>query len=308
MSRLSLDFSNLTTFVSEKDLEAIYPKVLSCHEMLENAQGPGSHFLGWRKPEISKTVLSEIHEVAESVRELCQVFIVIGIGGSYIGSQAGISFLKSSFPNQLYKEGLPEIYFSGHNISSDYHADLLELIEDRDICINVISKSGTTTEPAIAFRLFKELIERKYGPENAKQRIIITTDGSQGALNNLAMAQGYRKFVIPEDIGGRFSVLSPVGLLPMSVTGIDIAELISGACVGQKLYSENFNNDAYQYAGFRYLLYKNGMTTEILATFHPAFHYFSEWWKQLVAESEGKDLKGIFPASVSSPRIASMGQ
>jgi len=309
MSRLSLDFSNLKTFISEKDLEAIYPKVLSCHEMLENGQGPGSHFLGWKKPEISKTVLTEINEVAKSIRELCQVFIVIGIGGSYIGSQAGITFLKSSFPNQLYKEGLPEIYFSGHNISSDYHADLLELIEGRDVCLNVISKSGTTTEPAIAFRLFKELIERKYGSEKAKQRIIITTDGKQGALNTLAIEQGYGKFVIPDDIGGRFSVLSPVGLLPMSVAGIDLVGLISGACIGEKLYSETFNNDAYRYASFRYLLYKQGLTTEILSTFQPAFKYFSEWWKQLAAESEGKDLRGIFPASVEFTKdLHSMGQ
>ena len=309
MSRLSLDFSNLKTFISEKDLEDIHPKILSCHEMLENAQGPGSHFLGWKNPEISEKVLSEISEVAKSVRELCQVFIVIGIGGSYIGSQAGITFLKSSFPNQLYKKGLPEIYFSGHNISSDYHADLLELIDGRDVCLNVISKSGTTTEPAIAFRLFKELIERKYGSEKAKQRIIITTDGKQGPLSTLAKEQGYPSFVIPDDIGGRFSVLSPVGLLPMSVAGIDVAALISGASIGKKLYSKNSINDAYRYAGFRYLLYKQGMTTEILSTFQPAFQYFSEWWKQLVAESEGKDLKGIFPASVEFTKdLHSMGQ
>ena len=309
MSRLSLDFSNLKTFISEKELEAIYPKVLSCHEMLEKGQGPGSHFLGWKNPDISKTVLTQINEVAQSVRELCQVFIVIGVGGSYIGSQAGITFLKSSFPNQLCKKGFPEIYFSGHNISSDYHADLLELIEGRDVCLNVISKSGTTTEPAIAFRLFRELIERKYGSEKAKERIIITTDGRQGALNKIAMEESYRKFVIPDDIGGRFSVLSPVGLLPMSVAGINVEELISGACLGEKLYSETSTNDAYRYAGFRYLLYKNSMTTEILATFHPAFHYFSEWWKQLAAESEGKDLKGIFPASVEFTKdLHSMGQ
>ncbi|MED5352820.1 MAG: glucose-6-phosphate isomerase [Nitrospinota bacterium] len=309
MSRLSLDFNNLKTFISEKELEAISPKVLSCHEMLENGQGPGSHFLGWKNPDISKTVLNEINEVAQSVRELCQVFIVIGVGGSYIGSQAGITFLKSSFPNQLCKEGLPEIYFSGHNISSDYHADLLELIEGRDVCLNVISKSGTTTEPAIAFRLFKGLIERKYGSEKAKQRIIITTDGKQGALNALAMEQGYRKFVIPDNIGGRFSVLSPVGLLPMSVAGIDLVELISGASTGEKMYSKTSTNDAYRYAGFRYLLYKNGMTTEILSTFQPAFQHFAEWWKQLAAESEGKDQKGIFPTSVEFTKdLHSMGQ
>ena len=173
----------------------------------------------------------------------------------------------------------------------------------------MISKSGTTTEPAIAFRLFKELIERKYGSEKAKQRIIITTDGKQGALNALAMEQGYRKFVIPDNIGGRFSVLSPVGLLPMSVAGIDLVELISGASTGEKMYSKTSTNDAYRYAGFRNLLYKNGMTTEILSTFQPAFQNFAEWWKQLAAESEGKDQKGIFPTSVEFTKdLHSMGQ
>ena len=246
MSRLSLDFSNLKTFISEKDLEAIYPKILSCHEMLEKGQGLGSHFLGWKKPETSKTVLTEINEVAKSVRELCQVFIVIGIGGSYIGSQAGITFLKPSFPNQLYKEGLPEIYFSGHNISSDYHSDLLDLVEKYDVCLNVISKSGTTTEPAIAFRLFKQLIEKKYGVDGAKDRIVVTTNSNKGPLNDLAAEQGYQKFIIPDDVGGRFSVLSPVGLVPMAVAGIDIGKLLAGACKGEELYSQHsvMENDA----------------------------------------------------------------
>ena len=311
MSRLSLDFSNLKTFISEKDLEAIYPKVLSCHEMLENGQGLGSHFLGWKKPGISKTVLTEINEVAKSVRELCQVFIVIGIGGSYIGSQAGITFLKSSFPNQLYKEGLPEIYFSGHNISSDYHSDLLDLVEKYDVCLNVISKSGTTTEPAIAFRLFKQLIEKKYGVGGAKDRIVVTTNSNKGTLNTLATELGYQKFIIPDDVGGRFSVLSPVGLLPMSVAGIDIGKLLAGACKGEELYSRPsvMKNDAYHYAAYRYLLYQKGLTTEILASFQPSLHHFSEWWKQLVGESEGKNQKGIFPASVEFTKdLHSLGQ
>jgi len=311
MSRLSLDFSNLKTFISEKDLEAIYPKVLSCHEMLENGQGLGSHFLGWKKPGVSKTVLTEINEVAKSVRELCQVFIVIGIGGSYIGSQAGITFLKSSFPNQLYKEGLPEIYFSGHNISSDYHSDLLDLVEKYDVCLNVISKSGTTTEPAIAFRLFKQLIEKKYGVGGAKDRIVVTTNSNKGTLNALATELGYQKFIIPDDVGGRFSVLSPVGLLPMSVAGIDIGKLLAGACKGEELYSRPsvMKNDAYHYAAYRYLLYQKGLTTEILASFQPSLHHFSEWWKQLVGESEGKNQKGIFPASVEfTTDLHSLGQ
>ncbi len=311
MSRLSLDLNNLKTFISEKDLEAIYPKVLSYHEMLENGQGLGSDFLGWKKPGLSKAVLAEINEVAKSVRELCQVFIVIGIGGSYIGSQAGITFLKPSFLNQLYKEGLPEIYFCGHNISSDYHSDLLDLVEKYDVCLNVISKSGTTTEPAIAFRLFKKLIEKKYGVDGAKDRIVVTTNSNKGTLNTLAKEQGYQKFIIPDDVGGRFSVLSPVGLLPMAVAGIDIGKLLAGACKGEELYSQPslVENNAYHYAAYRYLLYQKGLITEILASFQPSLHHFAEWWKQLVGESEGKNQKGIFPASVEfTTDLHSLGQ
>lgn len=309
MFHLSLDFRNLSNFISDKDLEALFPKIHSCHEWLEKGQRAGADFLGWRNPEVSPSVLSEIEEAAQSVRDLCEVFIVIGIGGSYMGSQAGITFLKSSFPNQLGKSDGPEIYFSGQNMSSDYHADLLEWAEGRDVCLNVISKSGTTIEPAIAFRLFKELIEKKYGTQGAKDRIIITTDASQGALSALAKEEGYRKFIIPDDMGGRFSVLSPVGLLPMSVAGTDVARLISGACSGKKIYSLPSNNDAYQYAGYRHLLYQNGFATEILATFQPAFRHFGEWWKQLAGESEGKDKKGIFPASVEfTTDLHSMGQ
>ncbi len=311
MSRLSLDFSNLKSFVSEKDLESILANIGSCHEMLEKGHGPGSDFLGWRKPGISESVRAEIEEVARSLRKQCEIFIVVGIGGSYIGAQAGRTFLKSSFPNNIGKEGSPEIYFSGHNISSDYHADLLQLIEGRDICVNVISKSGTTTEPAIAFRLLKEQIEKKYGSKQAKERIVVTTDSSKGALNQLANEYGYRKFVIPDDMGGRFSVLSPVGLLPMAVSGVDIGEVMAGAVRGEELYSRPsvMDNEAYRYAGFRHLLYQKGWTTEILATFQPALHHFAEWWKQLAGESEGKDLKGIFPASVEfTTDLHSMGQ
>ncbi|MBT6718393.1 MAG: glucose-6-phosphate isomerase [Nitrospina sp.] len=311
MSHLSLDFGNLKNFVSENDLESILTNIESCNEMLEKGQGPGSDFLGWKIPGISESVHAEIEDVAKSLRKQCEVFIVVGIGGSYIGAQAGLTFLKSSFPNLIGKEGSPDIYFSGHNISSDYHADLLELIEGRDICVNVISKSGTTTEPAIAFRFLKEQIEKKYGPENAKDRIVVTTDSSKGALNKLANENGYRKFVIPDDMGGRFSVLSPVGLLPLAVSGVDIGKIMAGASRAEKLYSRPsaIDNDAYRYAGYRHLLYQKGMTTEILATFQPALHHFAEWWKQLAGESEGKDLKGIFPASGEfTTDLHSMGQ
>ena len=303
MSHLSLDFSNLNNFILENEA-----KIQSCHDMLEKRNGPGSDFLGWMQPTVN---LAEVEKVAKSLRDQCEVLIVLGIGGSYIGAQTGLTFLKSSFRNQLGKGGGPDIYFAGQNISSDYHSDLMDLISDRDVCVNVISKSGTTTESAIAFRFFKELIEGKYGDDGAKNRIVVTTDTSKGALNQLAAEQNYRKLIIPDDIGGRFSVLSPVGLLPMAVAGIDIEKVVAGALKGKELYSRPSieGNDAYRYAGFRHLLYQKGMTTEILATFQPSFHHFSEWWKQLVGESEGKDGKGIFPASVEfTTDLHSMGQ
>ena len=308
---LSLDFSNLKNFISENDLEAILSNIQLCHKNLEKGHGPGSDFLGWKTPALSELTRNGIEEAANSLREKCDVFIVIGIGGSYIGSQAGLTFLQPSFSNQIGKEGGPAIFFSGHNISSDYHSDLIELVERHDVCLNVISKSGETTEPAIAFRLFKQLIEKKYGVDAAKDRIVVTTGLNKGALNNLATDQGYQKFIIPDDVGGRFSVLSPVGLFPMAVAGIDIGKLVAGACKGEELYSQGsvLENDAYQYAAYRYLLYQKGLTTEILASFHPALHHFAEWWKQLVGESEGKNHKGIFPASVEFTKdLHSLGQ
>ena len=203
MSHLALDFGNLKSFISEKDLDLISPNIRSCNEFLEKEQGPGSEFLGWKNPGKQELVLDQIEEVANSLREQCEVFIVVGIGGSYMGAQAGLTFLKPSFPNESSSAVDPEIYFAGHNISSDYHSDLLDLIECKNICLNVISKSGTTTEPAIAFRILKELVEKKYGVDGAKKRIIATTDAEKGALNKLADEEGYRKFVIPDDSGGR---------------------------------------------------------------------------------------------------------
>ena len=311
MSHLSFDFSNLKGFISEKALEHLSPDIQACHESLEKGEGPGSEFLGWKSPGKPESIPGEIEEVAESLRDRCEVFIVVGIGGSYMGAQAGLTFLKSSFPNGLGKAGGPEIYFSGHNISSDYHSDLLELIEGKDVCLNVISKSGTTTEPAIAFRILKELVEKKYGVDGAKERIVATTDAGKGALNKLANEQGYRKFVIPDDIGGRYSVLTPVGLLPMAVSGINIRKLLAGALKGEELYSRPsvMENEACQYAGFRHSLYQKGFTTEILASFQPCLHHFAEWWKQLAGESEGKDQKGIFPASAEfTTDLHSLGQ
>ena len=308
---LSLDFSNLKNFISEKNLDPILSNIQLCHDDLEKGQGSVSGFLGWKAPQISELVRNDIKTAANSIREKCELFIVIGIGGSYIGSQAGLTFLQPSFSNQIGTDCGPSIYFSGHNISSDYHSDLLDLVEKYDVCLNVISKSGTTTEPAIAFRLFKQLIEKKYGVDGAKDRIVVTTNSNKGPLNDLAAEQGYQKFIIPDDMGGRFSVLSPVGLLPMAVAGIDIGKLMAGARKGQELYSQPsvMENDAYHYAAYRYLLYQKGLTTEILASFQPSLHHFAEWWKQLVGESEGKNQKGIFPASVEfTTDLHSLGQ
>ena len=313
MSNLSLDSENLKPFLSDQEVNDPQSQVNLCHDGLKGGTGKGSDYLGWSclPSEFSDSVATEIISTADSIRNICDAFIVVGIGGSYLGSRAGISYLSSSFSNQFGRQGGPEIYFAGQNISSDYHADLFDLLADRDICLNVISKSGTTTEPAIAFRLLKEMMEDKYGTEGARDRIVVTTDSSRGALKSLADELGYRTFVIPDDVGGRYSVLTPVGLFPMAVAGIDIKELMEGACQAEILYTKPSldQNDAYYYAVMRHLLYQKGKTTEILATFQPAFHYLADWWKQLAGESEGKDLKGIFPSSVEfTPDLHSMGQ
>ncbi|MDE1045614.1 MAG: glucose-6-phosphate isomerase [Nitrospinaceae bacterium] len=313
MSNLSLDSENLKPFLSDQEVNDLQSQINLCHDGLEGGTGKGSKYLGWSclPSGFSGTVATEIISIADSIRNICDAFIVVGIGGSYLGSRAGISYLSSSFSNQFGREGVPEIYFAGQNFSSDYHADLFDLLADRDICLNVISKSGTTTEPAIAFRLLKEMMEDKYGTEGARDRIVVTTDSSRGALKSLADELGYRTFVIPDDVGGRYSVLTPVGLFPMAVAGIDIKELMEGACHAEILYTKPSldQNDAYYYAVMRHLLYQKGKTTEILATFQPAFHYLADWWKQLAGESEGKDLKGIFPSSVEfTPDLHSMGQ
>ena len=309
MSNLSLNCENLS--ISEQELNSLQERVSLCHDQLEQGTGAGADYLGWLHlpSRFSASTATEIETTARSIRDSCEAFIVVGIGGSYLGTRAGISFLNSSFSNQ--GQGGPEIYFAGQNISSDYHADLFDLISGRDVCLNVISKSGTTTEPAIAFRLLKEMVEKKYGADGARDRIVVTTDASRGALKSLADDLGYKTFVIPDDVGGRYSVLTPVGLFPMAVAGIDIQELMEGARQGEKLYSTGSleQNDAYRYAAIRQLLYQKGKTTEILATFQPAFHYLAQWWKQLAGESEGKQLKGIFPASVEfTSDLHSMGQ
>ncbi|PIP72254.1 MAG: glucose-6-phosphate isomerase [Nitrospinae bacterium CG22_combo_CG10-13_8_21_14_all_47_10] len=313
MPNLSLDCENLQPFISDQEVNDYQSQVGLCHDQLEKGTGLGSDYLGWlHLPSgVSDSVLADIQSTADSLRNVCDAFIVVGIGGSYLGARAGISFLSSSFFNQFGRHGGPEIYFAGQNISSDYHADLFDLVGGRDVSLNVISKSGTTTEPAIAFRLLKEMVENKYGADVARDRIVVTTDSSKGALKSLADELGYRTFVIPDDVGGRYSVLTPVGLFPMAVAGINIQELMEGARQAEKLYSNPSldQNDAYYYAVTRQLLYKKGKTTEILATFQPAFSYLADWWKQLAGESEGKNLKGIFPSSVEfTSDLHSMGQ
>lgn len=285
----------------------------SAAKKLETKSGAGNDFLGWLDLPINydKNEFERIKKAAEKIKNDSEVLIVVGIGGSYLGARAVIEALSHSFYNSLPKTArkTPEIYFAGQNISGRYLKHLVEIIGDRDFSVNVISKSGTTTEPAIAFRVFKELLEKKYG-EAAKDRIYATTDMAKGALKKLSDEKGYEKFIIPDDVGGRFSVLTAVGLLPIAVAGIDIELLMSGAKDAREDYKVDFlANDCYKYAAVRNILYRKGYRVELLANYDPRLHYVSEWWKQLYGESEGKDKKGIFPASVDlTTDLHSMGQ
>ncbi|NMA67355.1 MAG: glucose-6-phosphate isomerase [Clostridiaceae bacterium] len=314
MAKLVFDYKNSLDFVKEHEIDFLKNHVEDAHEKLHNKTGPGSDFLGWVElpNNYDKEEFSRILKSARKIREDSDVLIVIGIGGSYLGSRAAIEALTHSFYNILPKEKRngPEIYFAGHNISSTYLAELMELIEGKDISINVISKSGTTTEPAIAFRIFKDYMEKKYGKDGAKDRIYATTDASKGALRTLSESEGYETFVIPDNVGGRFSVLTAVGLLPIAAAGIDITEMMKGAQDAYVEYKKPFeDNDCYKYAAVRNVLYRKGKTIEIMVNYEPSLHYISEWWKQLFGESEGKDQKGIFPAGVDfSTDLHSMGQ
>ena len=313
MKKISLDYSKIFNFISQDELNQMKVLVDEVSEKLHNKSGAGNDFLGWLDLPINydKEEFSRIKKASDKIKADSEVLVVIGIGGSYLGARAVIECLSHSFFNSLKKEkrNAPEIYFAGQNISGKYLKDLIEIIGDRDFSVNVISKSGTTTEPAIAFKVFKELLENKYG-EEAKDRIYVTTDKNKGALKKLADEKGYEKFVIPDDVGGRFSVLTAVGLLPIAVAGINIDDLMNGAKTAREDYSKNFiDNDCYKYAAIRNILYKKNFNIEILANYEPRFHYISEWWKQLYGESEGKDKKGIFPASVDlTTDLHSMGQ
>ena len=288
---------------------------MDAKDLLLSRNGAGNDFLGWidLPVEYDKEEFDRIKKAADKIKEDSDVLLVIGIGGSYLGARAAIEFLRHNFYNMVSKEvrKTPEIYYVGNNISSTYIRHLMDVIGERDFSINIISKSGTTTEPAIAFRVFKEMIEAKYGKEEAAKRIYATTDKAKGALKNLATEEGYETFVVPDDVGGRFSVLTAVGLLPIAVSGADIDKLMEGAQSGRKKALENAfeENDALKYAAIRNILLRKGKVVEILANYEPSLHYVSEWWKQLYGESEGKDQKGIFPASVDlTTDLHSMGQ
>lgn len=315
MNKVTFDYSKALGYVKEHEIGYMRDLAEAAKEKLLARSGAGSDFLGWidLPVEYDKEEFARIEKAADKIRSDSDVLIVIGIGGSYLGARAAIEFLGHSFANMVSKDvrKAPEVYFAGNSISSSYICDLIDVIGDRDFSVNVISKSGTTTEPAIAFRVFKELLEKKYGEAEAAKRIYATTDKARGALKNLADSKGYETFVVPDDVGGRFSVLTAVGLLPIAVSGADIRQLMEGAAEGRRLALEtDFDeNGPLLYAAVRNILLRKGKTVEVLANYEPSLHFVSEWWKQLYGESEGKDGKGIYPASVDlTTDLHSMGQ
>ncbi len=315
MSNLRFDFNKAEKFIEKREIEAMQPFISLAHNLLHEGKSLGSDFLGWINlpKDYDKEEFARIKKAANKIKEDSEVLIVIGIGGSYLGAKAAIEMFGNTFKNNLKKEDrkAPEVYFAGNNISSSYILDLLDVIADRDYSVNVISKSGTTTEPALAFRIFKEDLERKYGKKEAAKRIYATTDASKGALRTLANTEGYESFIIPDNVGGRFSVLTAVGLLPIAAAGFDIDAIMQGAADAREDYSQDEldKNQAYQYALARTILQRKGKEIELMVNYEPQLQYFSEWWKQLFGESEGKDNRGIFPASVNfSTDLHSMGQ
>jgi glucose-6-phosphate isomerase len=315
MTHVRFDYSKALSFFGEHEVTYLRDFVKVAHHSLHEQTGVGSDFLGWidLPANYDKEEFSRIKKAAEKIKQDSDVLLVIGIGGSYLGARAAIEMLNHSFYNALPKEKRrgPQIIFTGNNISSTYIKDVIDMLDGKDFSINVISKSGTTTEPAIAFRIFRKLLQEKYGKEGARGRIYATTDKARGALKTLATEEGYESFVIPDDVGGRYSVLTAVGLLPIAATGADIDAMMEGAAKAREDFSKSEleENPAYQYAAVRNVLYNKGKTIEMLINYEPGLQYFSEWWKQLFGESEGKDQKGIYPSSANfSTDLHSLGQ
>lgn len=315
MTHIQFDYSKALSFFGKHELQQMQSHVEVSHNALHEGTGAGRDFLGWIDLPVNydKEEFARILKAAEKIKNNSDVLLVIGIGGSYLGARAAIEMLNHSFYNVLPKEkrNTPQVIFVGNNISSTYISDVIDLLDGRDFAINVISKSGTTTEPALAFRIFRKLLLEKYGKEEAKERIFVTTDKQKGALKTLATEEGYETFVVPDDIGGRYSVLTAVGLLPIAVSGVSIEDMMAGAAKAREDFSSpNLEeNLAYQYAAIRNVLYNKGKTIEMLINYEPGLQYFAEWWKQLFGESEGKDQKGIFPASANfSTDLHSLGQ
>ena len=312
---IQFDTTNASAFINEAELDNIRPQLKLAHKMLTQKTGPGNDYLGWLElPRLyDRDEFTRIRQAAARIRKNSDILVVIGIGGSYLGARAAIEMLTHSFNAALGKRNRkhPLVVFAGNNISSTYLADLFDLLENHRVSVNVISKSGTTTEPAVAFRIFKTWMENKYGSDEARSRIFVTTDKARGALKTLADQEGYETFVVPDDVGGRYSVLTAVGLLPIAAAGIDIREMMRGARIAMQAYrdADLDQNPCYAYAAWRNILLRKGYAVEIMVNYEPGLHYFTEWWKQLYGESEGKDGRGIFPAGVdNSADLHSMGQ
>ena len=313
--QVKFDYSLTAGVISEDEMKAMEKITKDAKDVLVGKSGAGNDFLGWidLPVDYDKEEFARIQKAAKKIQSDSEVLLVIGIGGSYLGARAAIEFLRHSFYNNVSKEirKTPEIYYCGNNLSGTYLSQLIDVIGDRDFSVNIISKSGTTTEPAVAFRIFKEMLEKKYGKEEAAKRIYATTDKAKGALKSLATEEGYETFVVPDDVGGRFSVLTAVGLLPIAVSGADITKLMEGAASMREvcLNKDFAENDSMKYAAVRNILLRKGKSVEILCNYEPIFHYVAEWWKQLFGESEGKDQRGIFPAAVDlTTDLHSMGQ
>lgn len=315
MAYITFDTKNIENFVAEHELDEMQPLITMADEQLRNRSGAGAEYSDWitLPTNYDKDEFVRIQTAAQKIQSDSKVLVVIGIGGSYLGAKMAVDFLNPMFNNELadnQRQGV-KIYFAGNSTSASYINDLVRVIGDQDFSVNVISKSGTTTEPSIAFRVFKQLLEKKYGAEAAKQRIYATTDANRGALHDEAKISGYETFTIPDGVGGRFSVLTAVGLLPIAASGADIEALMTGARDAQEEYSDSDikNNEAYKYAAVRRILYDKGYTTELLINWEPTMQYLSEWWKQLMGESEGKNQKGIYPSSANfSTDLHSLGQ